>query len=106
MPSVKTLASSACGELRLESSITRQYRRNRQDKASQTAGKTRGGEADPPDATSGARARICRDPGDASQRGVCVSSPLSNLVVVSDRAERRVARSVVAGYHEAELAAL
>ena len=32
--------------------------------------------------------------------------PLSSLVPVSDKSERRAARSVVAGYHEAELAEL
>ena len=35
-----------------------------------------------------------------------MSSPLGSLVVVSDKAKRRTARSVVAEYHEAELAAL
>lgn len=32
--------------------------------------------------------------------------PVSSLVSVSDKSERRAARSVVAGYHEAELGAL
>lgn len=39
-------------------------------------------------------------PGDSASRA------LSNLVDVSDKAERRAARAVVAEYHEAELRAL
>ena len=35
--------------------------------------------------------------------GSCESAPLSSLVLVSGKSERRVARSVVAEYHQAEL---
>ena len=42
----------------------------------------------------------------AIRASTCASAHLSSLVSVSDKSERRAARSVVAGYHEAELAEL
>jgi hypothetical protein len=51
------------------------------------------------------RVQIYRDPR-LVRYGSCESAPLGNLVLMSGKSERRVARGVVAEYHQAELGKL